>query len=483
MKKIRFVIGTSVILFILLTAMLIAPINASTMTPNSSVQVTKLSANEYIIESNGMRMVLENYSDTDYSLTVTNQTGSVMTFDFNKNGTETTETINGVETLSFPIGQAISPPTGFSPAQTINQTLSPPIGSPSLPVNQTLTTSSSETSSTQSNSVTPMFSENYSPNTNYYPWDGLNFASGQYLLYPHDDRNSIYDISPYIDWSMAGNELEHFQMDHQNSQTLVNAGPVATFAVIGAVIGTLLGGAPAGSLVGALIGIVFGLIITTFGNYILFDEDGCMWYWLSLPFLNWVQSELWTLYDYAIYLGPVGVAYDEAWIDSTLYSEGYVRLGSETFFNQLGVEDPTVPQYWAASINSYSTYSTYNPYSAAISNPSGLCGPSPDGNFAYLYAGNYGDEAMIIANMNGEASGHVYLNGYSDSGYYSNLYVYVSNDGTNWYLLPNGDQIITANSAYYIDCGSYSNFQYVAVVGYDSGDSVSLHIDSVQVIQ
>ena len=172
-----------------------------------------------------------------------------------------------------------------------------------------------------------------------------------------------------------------------------------------------------------------------------------------------------------------------------LVSNAYLRIGGITLLNSLELSDPTVPQFWAASINSVYTYSDWNPYSASVSNPSGLCGSSPDGNYATLYAGNYGydghqdDMAYIIANMNEEASGTVYVNGYSSAGYSSSIYVYVSNDGTNWYLLPDGYQIITADQPYYIDCGSSAtNFQYVCILAYDTGDSVKLNVDSVQVI-
>ena len=95
--------------------------------------------------------------------------------------------------------------------------------------------------------------------------------------------------------------------------------------------------------------------------------------------------------------------------------------------------------------------------------------------------------AYIIAQLNNPGSGEVYINAYSDLGYWSNMYVYISPDDQNWYSLPGGFQTICSSEASYIDCGSASQamcgpIDYVMVVGYDSAYSVSLHIDSIQLI-
>jgi hypothetical protein len=87
--------------------------------------------------------------------------------------------------------------------------------------------------------------------------------------------------------------------------------------------------------------------------------------------------------------------------------------------------------------------------------------------------------------MNREAHGHIEIYGYSGpGGYYSDLYVYVSDDNQNWYQV-GSMQTITATSPYWIDVGTYSgNFRYIKIVGYDSPDrwlSVCLWLDCVQV--
>lgn len=83
----------------------------------------------------------------------------------------------------------------------------------------------------------------------------------------------------------------------------------------------------------------------------------------------------------------------------------------------------------------------------------------------------------------GFSRGHIYLYGYSVSGYYSHLYFYVSqNNYYDWQLV---------NSFYYssstpgwIDIGQApSDFKYIAVVGIDDqGLSANLVIDAVRVI-
>lgn len=108
-------------------------------------------------------------------------------------------------------------------------------------------------------------------------------------------------------------------------------------------------------------------------------------------------------------------------------------------------------------------------------------GPSPDGQYGTVYGGNYGDAGYINGEFGGEAHGEIYLYGYSSPGYYSHLYVYVSDDGNNWNYV--NDQYVTANSPYSIDVGTYSgNFKYISIVGYDDvGYSCCLNIDSVLV--
>jgi len=91
---------------------------------------------------------------------------------------------------------------------------------------------------------------------------------------------------------------------------------------------------------------------------------------------------------------------------------------------------------------------------------------------------------VIVGSIGWEATGHVYLYGYSVWGFYSDLQVWVSNDYQNWDQV-GYTQTITDTSPYWIDVGTPSGtFRYIAIVGYDSPErwlSVCLYLDSVRV--
>lgn len=116
----------------------------------------------------------------------------------------------------------------------------------------------------------------------------------------------------------------------------------------------------------------------------------------------------------------------------------------------------------------------------SVSNAGGLIGNGPDGNYANIYGGNPGDGGQITGQMSGVAGGNIQIYGYSTSGYYSNLYVYVSMDDSTWYQIGNY-VTVSSSTAYWISIGYYADFKYIAVCGYDSYDSVNLHLDCVKV--
>ena len=68
----------------------------------------------------------------------------------------------------------------------------------------------------------------------------------------------------------------------------------------------------------------------------------------------------------------------------------------------------------------------------SVNNPSNLLN-AQDGNYATIYGGNPGDGGQIVGQMSALSGGNIYVYGYSSSGYYSNLYVYVSTDDSTWY--------------------------------------------------
>jgi hypothetical protein len=116
----------------------------------------------------------------------------------------------------------------------------------------------------------------------------------------------------------------------------------------------------------------------------------------------------------------------------------------------------------------------------SVSNPTNLIG-TQNGNYAGIYGGNPGDGGEIVGQMNTLSGGNIYVYGYSTSGYYSNLYVYVSMDDNTWYQI-GSYTTVSSTTPYWINAGSYmGDFKYIAVVGYDSYDSVNLHLDAVKV--
>jgi hypothetical protein len=129
---------------------------------------------------------------------------------------------------------------------------------------------------------------------------------------------------------------------------------------------------------------------------------------------------------------------------------------------------------------------TWYGYYAGVDNPDGIEGGSNDDNYATLYAvGWYGDQAVIFGSIGWEATGHIYLYGYTGAGYNSHVLVYVSDvygDWENWDAV-NENLWVSQSSPGWIDVGtSAGTFRYIAVVVYaDQAPSV-LAVDSVLVI-
>jgi hypothetical protein len=145
-----------------------------------------------------------------------------------------------------------------------------------------------------------------------------------------------------------------------------------------------------------------------------------------------------------------------------VYGQGTMYIGDEAYVSSI--------DYWdyGSSIAS----GVFDPYN--------MMGGQNDGQFARIYAGNYGDYAYIISYLNRQASGEIHLWANTVSGYSSHLIVYVSNDYSNWYTTYNG--YITNSNPHDIHCGSYNNFRYVAVCVYDDqGWSANLRVDAVHV--
>jgi hypothetical protein len=175
------------------------------------------------------------------------------------------------------------------------------------------------------------------------------------------------------------------------------------------------------------------------------------------------------------------LGYGENTVWEGVYGQpGPVPSGIDTFF----YSGPINYYYWAMiSTNVYTISSVY--YSApygkgSVSNPNNIVG-TPDGQYAGIYGGNPGDGGQILGNMNAPSGGYVYAYVYSTAGYYSDLYVYVSYDGQSWSLVGGTYKTISSSTPSWVYMGrSPGTFRYMAVVGYDSGNSVNLHVDAVK---
>jgi hypothetical protein len=145
-----------------------------------------------------------------------------------------------------------------------------------------------------------------------------------------------------------------------------------------------------------------------------------------------------------------------------VYGQGTMYIGDEAYVSD--VVD------WASGYSMAS--GVFDPYN--------IEGGQNDGQFARIYAGNYGDFAWITGELNRQASGEIHLWAHTVSGYSSHLIVYVSNDYSNWYTTFNG--YITNSNPYDINCGSFNNFRYIGIcVIDDQGWSANLRVDAVHV--
>ena len=163
---------------------------------------------------------------------------------------------------------------------------------------------------------------------------------------------------------------------------------------------------------------------------------------------------------------------------ATYYSSGSAPYGIQTT-----VTSGDGNYYWSMlsqnsfDVSSITYYGTYG--YGSVSNPNNLVG-NRDYYYANIGGPNPGDGGYICGQMSGVAGGNIWICGYSTSGYYSNLYVYVSMDDNTWYQI--GNYItISSPGPYWISVGYYADFKYIAVAGYDTYDSINLHLDAVTV--
>jgi hypothetical protein len=139
-------------------------------------------------------------------------------------------------------------------------------------------------------------------------------------------------------------------------------------------------------------------------------------------------------------------------------------------------------EWWAGVGHFYvsSIVQTGTDNGGQLEHPEYIVGESPDGNYAHLICPSSGSTAKIIALMNAEATGKIKVYCYSQPGYVSDLYVYVSMD--NYYWQQVGSKIgVGQTSPSWLDIGTYSgDFIYIAICGYDTTRPVNLYVDAVR---
>ncbi len=118
-----------------------------------------------------------------------------------------------------------------------------------------------------------------------------------------------------------------------------------------------------------------------------------------------------------------------------------------------------------------------------IQNEYGILGDFPMNNNAVFIDSSPGATSKIFAQMNvQQTGGHIKVFCKSQSGYTSDLYVYVSNDNSHWYQV--GSWIgVGQTTPRWLEIGYYSSsFKYISVVGYYNTRPVYLFIDAVRVV-
>lgn len=215
-------------------------------------------------------------------------------------------------------------------------------------MNSTYELSFSETSVTCNNTTVTLPKSESQPSSgmrpcgavNIFLWDSVQFCYGQYIKYYHVDRD-YYRISPYATWSRAGWNILHSQTDEQTSLSLVAGG----LPLIAGLIGLAIGG-PAGAMAGAIVTLVLLAVIVITGEFILLDEDNCMWWWVSTAYVTWLLQNVGWLLSL-----PLAVA--EILAMAAFMSWGYLRIGNTTFYDAIGVGNPTPPWTPPSDVGGY----------------------------------------------------------------------------------------------------------------------------------
>ncbi|MDR2203404.1 MAG: hypothetical protein LBE76_03725 [Nitrososphaerota archaeon] len=146
-------------------------------------------------------------------------------------------------------------------------------------------------------------------------------------------------------------------------------------------------------------------------------------------------------------------------IAGELLLNGYLRIGDWTVCNGIGMADLSPSNCYA--LNATSSY-TGNGY---VNNKDNIL-RTPDGNYAYLNSGSYGNKAEITATLSdAPISGTLYLRCYTPSANGANLKVYVCNQYGVWTQVVNTN-LYPANDVMNVNCGYVGNIVKTSIVAY-----------------
>ena len=140
------------------------------------------------------------------------------------------------------------------------------------------------------------------------------------------------------------------------------------------------------------------------------------------------------------------------------------------------------PSDWSTTDTYYIETSSEFEDGGTVDNNAYIRGLAIDGDEAHIHCSSNGDMAQIKGNFSDDIStGHIRLYGHSDT-YDSDLYVYVSNDYSNWYQVGSMLTLSDSEDSEWIELGQYySAFKYIAIVGYNTGTQVCLYFDCARV--
>ena len=170
-----------------------------------------------------------------------------------------------------------------------------------------------------------------------YWWDSVYFVEGTGVHYPHPDTD-YYDIDLYADWECKGSELNHEQINYVTSFYILS-GSVGLGATMGIAVGLALGGGAVGLAIGGMTGIALSFLLPAVITTYFLDERGCIWWWISTEFMDWLIVNQVELYILCV-TNPTQA---QNLILYAFLSYGYLRAGLVTLFDAIGIGNPRPP--------------------------------------------------------------------------------------------------------------------------------------------